>query len=361
MNCNKEDSIGSHKFLKIRHKFLNDSLIKQSLNLFLYAVIATVIATIALSFGNNASLFSTVFLLDAGQMLFYVGSFDGADAGTLSISSDFNRVSHILHTFSLILIVAIWQAVLIFKMMQTDEGIQLSNYITYYNYGVLKKDEKTSLVFRLMNDGFNTVYNVKITALLRIKPSKGPYRHYKLNVLDSEIASLEVGMPYSIYIDTGEIENVDKHAKFIDSGSIVDKYKVIKKYKEDKEGDEIKKLPLFHKQHKDVQEIPDETWIVVIIEAFDDFLDQINITKKVYDYHKVKEGRWENIESRLEQAEDSKDKKNIAKVKESIKNPENADKLWLIFDRDEVWSKFNQPFEQKEIKQKEIEQKEKNL
>ena len=344
MNFNKQDSIGSHKFLKIRHKFLNGSLIKQSLNLFLYAIIATIVATIALSFGNNASLVSTVFLLEAGQMLFYVGLFDGADAGTLNISSDFNRISHILHTFALILIVAIWQAVLIFKMMQTDEGVQLSNYITYYND--LEKDEKTSLVFRLMNDGFNTVYNVKITVLLRIKPSKGPYRHYKLNVRNPEIASLEVGMPYSMFVDTGKIENVDKFAILIDSGDKKDGFKAVEKYQETDNGFEVQSLP--HPARNNGQEIPDETWIVVLIEAFDDFLDQTNITKKVYDYHKVQEGYWENIESRLEQAEDSKDEKNIAKVKESIKNPENANKSWIIFDRDEVWNKFNQPFEQKE-------------
>ncbi len=265
-------------------------------------------------------------------MLFYVGSFDGADAGTLNIASDFNRITHILHTFILILIVAIWQAVLIFKMMQTDESIQLSNYISYYDNH--NKHEKTSLVFRLLNDGFNTIYNVKVTAFLRIKPSQGPYRHYKLNTRDSEISSLEVGMPYSIFIDTGKINNVGKTAILIDSGEAP--YNIVKDYKEGKGGFEVECIP-----HPDINNsTPDECWIVILVEAFDDFLDQTNITKQVYKFSEVKRGEFFNIHSRVELAEDGSKGKTKQEVNEAV----SKDKAWAIFGRDEVWNNFNKPF-----------------
>lgn len=354
MDCNKKNSIGSSNFLKIKHRFLRGSIQKQSLILIWYSMIVTAIAVILLSIGNNTSLFNYQFLIDSNKMLFYVGAFDGVDAGTLSTKSDYNRVTHILHTFTLILIVAIWQAVLIFKMMQVDKGIQLSNYITYTEW----LGEK-SLEFRFLNDGFNTLYNVKITALLRIKPSNGPYRSYRLNIRNSEIPILEVGMPYGIDIETGVIKNVNTEMLFIDSGrSQNDKssYLPVVEYKETKdnscEDGAVELLP--HPLNKEYlnninrKEMPHEAQILVMVEAFDDFLEQTIIVNKRYNYHKLQEGRCANIESRLEQAEKTKNKEKIEEAKDYISNPENYDKGWIMFNRDEVWSKFNQPFEQKE-------------
>jgi hypothetical protein len=216
--------------------------------------------------------------------------------------------------------------------------------------------------------------------LLRIKPSNGPYRHYKLTVRDPFIGSLEVGMPYSIFINTGEIKNVEYTAVFIDSGKNdgTSSYEPIDKYTEDNKGFCVTEIPHPKLMKKEGKPLPDEAWIIILIESFDDFLDQTNITKKVYDYLKIKNEEFTDIESKLETARreesskkikedkaegfdknkfkksensfkwcynkeeiDVEDNENVEKIKKEIKNLTNADKPYNIFDKDEIDKYFD--------------------
>lgn len=377
---NKLKNYLSYKSREFRYNFLNDSILKQSLRILKYALLTVIIFVALLFYVNDKSVvydFSFAFI--ALKVLFYIDTFDnltveGFELGSVAINHNINLV----HTFILVLLVVVWQAVLIFKMMQTDESIVVSKDITYYPMKNTESEgiQPSSVAFRLMNDGFNTVYNVNITAFLKIKPANGPYRHYKLTVRDPFISSLEVGMPYQMFINTGVVSNVEFKAVFIDSGKPA--YTPETKYIEDKNCSEAKKIPhpLYNKSDRP---IPDEAWIVVLIEAFDDFLDQTNITKKVYDYHNLKNEEFTSIESKLEAARRIESYKKIKKdkseqfkkdkfkkktdsanwyyddedgkeiivedvltdIKQEIKDLDNADKPYNIFDKNEIDKYFN--------------------
>lgn len=406
-NINKIKDRFNYSAKKYRHGFLNDSILIQSIHILKFALLTVLIFVAILFYVNDKSPFSDFsFSFVALKILFYIDTFDnltveGFDLGSIAINHNINLV----HTFILVLLVVVWQAVLIFKMMQTDESIIVSEGITYYPKKAEGKEvQSSSVVFRLMNEGFNTVYNVNVTAFLRIKPSNGPYRHYKLTVRDPFIASLEVGMPYAIFINTGEIKNVEYKADFIDLGKCDEyelkeeykdsskgikrienyikndeknSYKLIEEYTESDNGFLVKKIPHPLERTRG-KPIPDEAWIVVLIESFDDFLDQTNITKKVYDYHNIQNKEFTDIESKLETVRreesrkkikkdiaedfdegrlkkkensanwhydgeeiDLKDNEAVMKIKDEIKDLANADKPYNIFDKDEIDKYFN--------------------
>jgi hypothetical protein len=326
--------------LERRSVFLKNSLFNQSLIILKWAIFTTFFAIALLFYVNNKIPSSDLsFSFVALKILFYIDTFENLTVEGFGLNSTTtNHNINLVHTFVLVLLVVIWQAVLIFKMMQTDDSIILSENISCRDYL-----GEPVLELRLLNDGFSTLYNINITALLRIKSSDGIHRHYHLHLKNPRIPILEVGMPYGIYIETGIINDDTTKMCLIHNGE-----NYISEYKERDLDKTIDLLP--HPNNKkylsseNKKEIPFGACILIITEGFDKFLQQNVIISNEYIYHKLKYGRHTNIESRLEHAEKTENQKIIEKAKDRINNPKKYGKGWTVFDRDEVLCKFNLPF-----------------
>lgn len=207
----------------------------------------------------------------------------------------------LLHKSILVFLIAIWQAVLIFKMLLTKPEIELSRIMCYYNLDCrLSEQDHNSLVFRLVNFGHEDVFKVKITAQLRVLIEESPgsqttktFRHYNLSVTSPDIPVLEPNMPYLIFIKTGLVENVGRKAYLITGSD----------NKEIAEGKLMLEVLNFNNQgspkYIDLQLKDNQAQIIVLVEVFDDLLDQNDITKKTWnlnDRENIKLARFKSIE-----------------------------------------------------------------
>jgi len=108
-------------------------------------------------------------------------------------------------------IVLVWQSVLILKFLNRPDYLITSNVLTYYPIGYHNQstEETDFLVFRLMNDGYEDLYDVSINATYRYFDEESKtFQHYKCFVKNESIPVLSPKMPFRIYIQTGVMQNI---------------------------------------------------------------------------------------------------------------------------------------------------------
>lgn len=194
--------------------------------------------------------------------------------------------------FSLIAFFAfIWQAAFIFRIMNTPHSVKFSNVITYYPVDLASQDKlkhKDYIVFRLMNNGFSTIYNVNISVMLRAYDATSKtFQHYKCSVKNCSLPVFSPYMPFRIYIETGLIyEAID--CSLLNPYSVLSEQEhsqISKNITIDYARETIKNNALAHNAF----------CFVVYAEGFDSELDQSKSFMKEYSFVDMKKGYFSEI------------------------------------------------------------------
>jgi hypothetical protein len=212
--------------------------------------------------------------------------------GNNNINYDSLMIINLVHKSILVFLIAIWQALIIFKMLLTKPSVSLSNILCYYKkQHRMDEQNHNSFVFRLVNLGRDNLFRVKISAQLSIKISD-TFRYYDLNVTSPIIPIFEPDMPYRIFIKTGIVDNVGRKAYLLTDSdqheleenkfmlyTLIDNHGVL---------DVNEKIDMTDPKNK--------ATIIVMVEVFDDLLDQEEIILKRYAFHEdLRTGKFKDI------------------------------------------------------------------
>ncbi len=269
---------------KLWIRFIEKPIVYQTIAFSMLMAITTLIFIIAsglISIHNENTTTSLLAIGYTNLVINDVNDLYGQHQLTSSIKMHLLIILSLMHKFIMIFLLAIWQAVLIFKMLLTKPSVHVSKILCYYNAARrLSEQDHNSLVFRLANLGSEDLYKVNISAQLRILIEESPgndktttFRYYDLEVTSPNIPVLEPNMPYLIFIKTGLVKNVGRKAFLIT----------------DEHDDEINtSAPIFKIENFnntgdtlkiDLRSQNNSASIIVLIEVFDDLLDQNDITK----------------------------------------------------------------------------------
>lgn len=122
-------------------------------------------------------------------------------------TGDVSKTSKSIYQSSLILILAVWQAVFLARLITRPHDFRFSQKMALYPYNKLKgRSSSPMLVFRLMNDGISDLYNVEIDATLIVfNPRTQVIQHFRCKVINNRIPVFRRNMPFWIAIETGEV------------------------------------------------------------------------------------------------------------------------------------------------------------
>lgn len=192
----------------------------------------------------------------------------------------------------IVFFVAVWQAAFIARIMNAPNKLRFSKHASFYpavadHRDPLKRDPY--IVFRLINIGINDLYDLNIRATVRVFDAVSQtFQHYKCNIRNSYIPILMRGMPFRIYIETGEIrEAVD--VSFLDPYNVLQPengYRKIisKKYVIDQ----------IEQHHLDKMAFS----IILYVEGKDSKVDQLKSAVQRYAISDLKYGFFTSIEPR---------------------------------------------------------------
>ena len=255
-------------------KFLEKSIKFQSLVAIFVMLIGTLVFVILMRLFVNS---------DIEQSLWEVVVLDGADLLEMYGSSAYIPIAiKILYASFLVFSIAIWQAIIIFKMLLTSPDIQISEVFCYYNSERRAEGQDyDSVVFGMVNRSKQNLFNVKVKAQLRVN-IQNVLRLYNLKVTAPEIPMLEHNMPFKVYIRTGKISNVDRSAYFLTDDQM-------------NPVSQGKPISLNLVEDDALIDLRKSGELLVFIEVFDDLLDQNNITFKKFKFSEIKEKCFTSI------------------------------------------------------------------
>jgi len=176
-------------------------------------------------------------------------------------------------------IVLIWQSVLIIKFLNRPDYLVTSRVLTYYPMGNHNQaSEKADfLVFRLMNDGYEDLYDVEIKVTYRFFHEESEtFQHYCCTVKNQHLPILSPKMPFRIYIESGIMKNI--RDLYLDPAGI---------HKEDAEKNSLTRV---------TKEGRPQDEIIVFITGYDSALDQTKSYSCRYKFKDLQHGEFTSIE-----------------------------------------------------------------
>ncbi len=121
-----------------------------------------------------------------------------------------NSFWSLLNKLGLLLLTAFSSSLFTSKMISHQSNLRFSRPLAYYSRAIIDSEQSRFpgeyLVFRLLNESEDDLYNVRIAATLRYyhAPTR-TFQHYTCNVLNATIPVLGSQMPFRMYVEMGEI------------------------------------------------------------------------------------------------------------------------------------------------------------
>lgn len=121
-----------------------------------------------------------------------------------------NSFWSLLNKLGLLLLTAFSSSLFTSKMISHQSNLRFSRPLAYYSRAIIESEQSRFpgeyLVFRLLNESEDDLYNVRIAATLRYYhvPTR-TFQHYTCLVLNATIPVLGSQMPFRMYVEMGEI------------------------------------------------------------------------------------------------------------------------------------------------------------
>lgn len=121
-----------------------------------------------------------------------------------------NSFWSLLNKLGLLLLTAFSSSLFTSKMISHQSNLRFSRPLAYYSRAIIESEQSRFpgeyLVFRLLNESEDDLYNVRIAATLRYYhvPTR-TFQHYTCHVLNDIIPVLGSQMPFRMYVEMGEI------------------------------------------------------------------------------------------------------------------------------------------------------------
>lgn len=232
---------------------------------------------------------------------------------------DVSKTSKSVYQLLLLIILAVWQAVFLARLLTRPHDFRFSKSMALYPYNQLKgRGSAPILVFRLLNDGVSDLYNVEIDATLVVyNPVHRVVQHFRCKVINNRIPVFRRQMPFWIAIETGEVL-----IKWGEDSLPLDRCFLFRVNRKDADGVRLINREYVEAVAENAQISPDIFSISVYVHGHDIDLDQEKAASSEYCIAQVQNGFFESIEPKH-----NGDKSHVGKFE--------------FFDRDEIKSKFD--------------------
>lgn len=139
-----------------------------------------------------------------------------------------NSFWSLLNKLGLLLLTAFSSSLFTSKMISHQSNLRFSRPLAYYSRAIIDSEQSRFpgeyLVFRLLNESEDDLYNVRVSATLRYyhAPTR-TFQHYTCNVLNATIPVLGSQMPFRMYVEMGEVASAiyRKRLSFTETGEEV--------------------------------------------------------------------------------------------------------------------------------------------
>lgn len=222
-----------------------------------------------LTLSERASKVTTFFFLDSSE------------------APEINQIWGLINKLVILLLTAFSSSLLTTKMISQQSNLRFSNPLAYYSRSIIDSEQsrfpKEYLVFRLLNEGIDDLYNVRISATLRyLDLNTSTFQHYTCVVTNGCIPVLASQMPFRIYIEMGEITSA-----------------IYKKKLSFNEADEDAiSIAAIQSDISSNVRLADADELILYIEGIDSGEGRLTTSSHRYRLGLVREGKFQNIEPR---------------------------------------------------------------
>ncbi|MES2880347.1 MAG: hypothetical protein V4713_18210 [Pseudomonadota bacterium] len=262
----------------------------------------------ASSYFGQLSLIAGMYLLFYGLLFVLVSHFTWGFSGlpgltdrAIKITSflfldsggatDVNSVWSAINKLGVLMLTAFSSSLLTSKMISHQSKLRFSTPLAYYSRAIIDSEQSQFpgeyLVFRLLNDNEDDLYNVKISATLRYfhAPTR-TFQHYTCRVTNGSLPVLGTQMPFRIYIEMSEIVSAI--------------YK--KRLCFHPEGGTTISIAEIQSEIAAGTRPPDADQFILYLEGIDSGEGKLTTSSHRYDLGKIQEGKFKSIDPREGQA-----------------------------------------------------------
>ncbi|HNF90330.1 MAG TPA: hypothetical protein PLL19_13430 [Thiobacillaceae bacterium] len=202
-----------------------------------------------------------------------------------------NAFWSLLNKLGLLLLTAFSSSLFTSKMISHQSNLRFSKPLAYYSRAIIDSEQSRFpgeyLVFRLLNESEDDLYNVRVSATLRYyhAPTR-TFQHYTCNVLNATIPVLGSQMPFRMYVAMGEVASAiyRKRLSFTETG------------------EEIINLAALQAEIAAGARPADADQMILYVEGIDSGEGKLTTAAHRYALAAVREGKFASIEPRRGEA-----------------------------------------------------------
>jgi hypothetical protein len=202
-------------------------------------------------------------------------------------AAEVNSIWSAINKLGVLMLTAFSSSLLTSKMISHQSKLRFSTPLAYYSRAIIESEQSQFpgeyLVFRLLNENEDDLYNVKISATLRYfhAPTR-TFQHYTCKVTNGTLPVLGTKMPFRIYIEMGEIVSaIYKKRLCFQSG-----------------GEGTISITEIQSDIAAGNRPPDADQFILYLEGIDSGEGKMTTSSHRYDLAAVKEGKFKSIEPR---------------------------------------------------------------
>ena len=202
-----------------------------------------------------------------------------------------NAFWSLLNKLGLLLLTAFSSSLFTSKMISHQSNLRFSKPLAYYSRAIIDSEQSRFpgeyLVFRLLNESEDDLYNVRVSATLRYyhAPTR-TFQHYTCDVLNATIPVLGSQMPFRMYVAMGEVASAiyRKRLSFTETG------------------EEIINLAALQAEIAAGARPADADQMILYVEGIDSGEGKLTTAAHRYALAAVREGKFASIEPRRGEA-----------------------------------------------------------
>lgn len=202
-----------------------------------------------------------------------------------------NSFWSLLNKLGLLLLTAFSSSLFTSKMISHQSNLRFSKPLAYYSRAIIDSEQSRFpgeyLVFRLLNESEDDLYNVRVSATLRYyhAPTR-TFQHYTCNVLNASIPVLGSQMPFRMYVEMGEVASAiyRKRLSFTETG------------------EEVISLAALQAEIAAGARPADADQMILYVEGIDSGEGKLTTASHRYALASVREGKFASIEPRRGEA-----------------------------------------------------------
>ena len=202
-----------------------------------------------------------------------------------------NSFWSLLNKLGLLLLTAFSSSLFTSKMISHQSNLRFSKPLAYYSRAIIDSEQSRFpgeyLVFRLLNESEDDLYNVRVSATLRYyhAPTR-TFQHYTCDVLNATIPVLGSQMPFRMYVAMGEVASAiyRKRLSFTETG------------------EEIINLAALQAEIAAGARPADADQMILYVEGIDSGEGKLTTASHRYALASVREGKFASIEPRRGEA-----------------------------------------------------------